>query len=80
MPPVPDIMWRTAPDHGDINRGTKHGQTLFMEMIKELPIDQRLDLTRTNGPLIHKYLRAHEPNFRAVTDIPIGWFSDGNVS
>ena len=79
MQPVPDIVWRTAPDHWDINPGTKHGRTLFMEITKGLSIDQRFDLTRSNGPLIHKYLRARESNFRAVTDTPIQWFTDGNI-
>ena len=47
LPPVPDIMWRPASDHGDINPGTNHGQTLFMKTAKGLPIDQQLDLTRS---------------------------------
>ena len=71
MQPVPSIVWRTASDHGDINPGTKHGQTLFMDITKRLPIDQRFDLTRSNGSLIHIFLRARESNFRAITDIPI---------
>ena len=79
-PPAPAVVWRTAPDHGDINPGTKHGQTLFMEITKGLPIDQRLELTRSNGPQIHIFLRARESNFRAVTNIPYNWFSDGNVA
>ena len=40
-------MWRPTPDHGDINPGTKHDQTLFMESTKGLPVDQQLDLTRS---------------------------------
>ena len=32
----------------------KHGQTLFMEITKGLPIDQRLYLGRSNGPQIRK--------------------------
>ena len=53
MQPAPAVVWRTAPDHGDINPGTKHGQTIFREITKGLPINQRLDLTRSNGPQIH---------------------------
>ena len=79
MQPVPNIVWRTAPDHGDTDPGTKNSQTLFMEITKRLPHDQRLDPTRSNGPLIHEYLRARESNFRAVIDTPIQWFTDGNV-
>ena len=47
LPPVPDIMWRPAPDHWDIYLGTMHDQTLFMETTKGLPTDQSLDLTRS---------------------------------
>ena len=69
-PPAPVEVWKTAPDRGDFNPGTKHGQLIFNEKSKGLPEDKRLDLNRTNGPDIHKVLRARELHFRGVAEIP----------
>jgi hypothetical protein len=78
-PPLPVEVWKTAPDRGNFNPGTKHGQLIFNEKSKGLPEDKRLDLNRTNGPNIHKVLRAREPHFRGVTEIPIEIDLFGNV-
>lgn len=78
-PPAPVEVWKTAPDRGNFNPGTKHGQLIFNEKSKGLPEDKRLDLNRTNGPNIHKVLRAREPHFRGVTEIPIKIDALGNV-
>ena len=68
-----------APDRGNFNPGTKHGQSIFLEKSKGLPEDKRLDLSRSNGPEIHKVLRARELNFRNVTDIPYSLSADGII-
>ena len=78
-PPAPIEVWKTAPDRGNFNPGTKHGQIIFNEKLKGLPEDKRLDLNRTNGPDIHKVLRAREPHFRGITAIPIKIDALGSV-
>ena len=78
-PPAPIEVWKTAPDRGNFNPGTKHGQIIFNEKLKGLPEDKQLDLNRTSGPDIHKVLRAREPHFRGITAIPIKIDALGSV-
>ena len=79
-PPATVEVWKTAPDRGNFNPGTRHGQMIFNEKSKGLPEDKRLDLTRSNGPAIHKLFRARETHLSGIVNIPTEFDQFGRVS
>jgi len=68
-------VWQTASDQGDFN-----SCTLCFGEDKGLVIDQRLDLTRSSGPEIHKQLRSKESNFKVVAYVPVKFYADDSIA
>ena len=71
--------WKSNPLQGNFNPGSKLGKDIFLEKIKGLPEDQRLDLTRTNAQQIHQFFRAKENRMENCIQIPTEFELNGDV-
>ena len=60
------------PFHGDFNPGTVHGQKIFERKTKGLPENERLTLTKKDGPNFRRLVESKSGEFgKCVTSIPI---------
>ena len=60
------------PFHGDFNPGTVHGQKIFEQKTKGLPENERLTLTKKDGPNFRRLVESKSGEFgKCVTSIPI---------
>ena len=83
VPPAPVVeeVCKTTPFTGDLNPGTKLGNSIFIKKTKGLPESVRLDLTKNNSQEIHKYLRARETLMgNVITKVPIAHNPDGTFN
>ena len=69
IPPAPIKVWKTVPNYGDFNSGTRHGQAIFNENSKRLPEDKHLDLPRLDGRDIHKVLHTREFHLHGIVNV-----------
>ena len=68
------------PYHGNFNPGTVHGQKLFERKTKGLPDDERLTLTKKDGPRFRQLIEAKAPEFgKCVKSIPIEFDNAGAI-
>ena len=63
-------VWKSAPAKGNFNSGTKHNHPMFIKRSKGLPDDKHFDLSRENGPEIHKMFCTREFHLRRIVNVP----------
>ena len=73
-----EFSWKTAPDRGNFNPGTQLGQKIFLEKSKGLPDGQKLDLTLSNGPALHRFFKSKQMNIQSALDVVTLYDQRGN--